>query len=391
MKGMIDDMAGVNGQLQAEVGDLRGNRSGGGAMDESDDVIELEMVVADMPPPPPRVASSLSTPLMQFRTKAIARDGENETNAWRWYISGVQPVAAGLTLQRSKLLLHDTAEITSTNLGMIIDIADIDTREFVSPGDDRFATDRMPTEHLQIFIDFVIKVVSKGVTSDSKARISTLERGLRSGLALLRRHCIECRNEVRIPANSKMLVNLANKGLRDGQRECSTTRPISSPGTTCHRSSGFSPRSSYQGGPGYPSTSVLVGFAIRSINLGPTLLRTGVGGAILGRYSTAGNGLKELVPAALAVASGYMLTIRIATGATAAAIANGAIVAPATATAGPTGAVVARGFRAVVAAAAAAAAATMAVAVEDATAAAVMEAVSLATRDTGLVVRQGKH
>lgn len=42
---------------------------------------------------------------------------------------------------------------------------------------------------------------------------ATLERGLRSGLEMLRQHCIECRQLVRIPANSRMLTDLVNLDL----------------------------------------------------------------------------------------------------------------------------------------------------------------------------------
>eukprot|EP00903_Cladosiphon_okamuranus_P017593 g16205.t1 len=151
MKGMIDDMVGVNGQLQVEIGDLLKNRSGGSVMDETDDV----------------------------EPEIVGPTGGGDADA-----------AAGTTTAARHGGHHEH------KLDMIIDIVGIDIREFVSPGDDRFATDRMPTEHLEIFIDAVANIVSKGVTSsDSKAHISTLERGMRSELGMLRRHWIECRNQ----------------------------------------------------------------------------------------------------------------------------------------------------------------------------------------------------
>eukprot|EP00903_Cladosiphon_okamuranus_P018945 g17422.t1 len=72
---------------------------------------------------------------------------------------------------------------TSGNLGMIIDIAGIDIGEFVPPGDDHFDTDRMITN------------AWRSSSTRHKACISPLERGLQSGLVVLRRHCIECRNQ----------------------------------------------------------------------------------------------------------------------------------------------------------------------------------------------------
>eukprot|EP00752_Nemacystus_decipiens_P011736 g10413.t1 len=186
-------------------------------MEGDDGTDEPEVVATNMRPPPPRVPSAAgSGVLTQIKTKAIMQAWAKPENSWQWYSTAVKPVAPGLSLQRAKRFMHSTAEITSKNLGMLTDIAGIEIREFMSPGDDRFATDRLPTEHLEIFIDALIKLVSKGVTSpENKTRIGTLEQGLRSGLTTLKRHCVECRSEVRIPANSKTLVNLVNYDLNE--------------------------------------------------------------------------------------------------------------------------------------------------------------------------------
>ena len=55
-------------------------------------------------------------------------------------------------------------------------------------------TDIALTERVEIFIDAVVAVVSRGVVEgDSVARIAVLKAGLRKGLRTLRQHTIECR------------------------------------------------------------------------------------------------------------------------------------------------------------------------------------------------------
>lgn len=210
MQERLNNAEGANGQLQAEFDDFRMSRAEAGAMDVADDAAEREVIVTDMPPPPSR-APGLAASMRHVKEKEDYRAWTNPANCWRWYITGVKPVATGLNVSRMKLIMHDKAEITTSNLGMLNDVSDVDIREFIAPGDDRFASDRMPTEHLEIFIDAIITLVSKGVHSSvSQGRVDALERGLRRGLDKLRQHCIECRNLVRVPENFSTLVDLAN-------------------------------------------------------------------------------------------------------------------------------------------------------------------------------------
>jgi len=218
MEGMLADAADTNTQLQAELDDLRISRSGPGsrAATDAEDDDERDVVVTNMPPPPPRTppAPALTAPMQQFSQKEDMRAWANTANSWRWFITGVKPMTTGLTLQRTKLLLHGKAEITARAHGMLADMAEIDVQEFIPYGDDPRATDRMPTEHLDIFIVATITLLSKGVVSSaSRARVAVLEQGLRSGLEMLRRHCIECRTQVRIRANFNMLVRQINTDL----------------------------------------------------------------------------------------------------------------------------------------------------------------------------------
>lgn len=105
----------------------------------TDDTAETDVIVTDMPPPPPREvpATGLTSTTRQFKRKGAARAWANTANSWRWIITATQPVATGLTLQRAKFLMHDKAETTKNNLGIINDIANIDIRKFAAPGDDR--------------------------------------------------------------------------------------------------------------------------------------------------------------------------------------------------------------------------------------------------------------
>eukprot|EP00903_Cladosiphon_okamuranus_P008586 g8236.t1 len=149
-----------------------------------------------------------------FSLKEDMRAWANTANSWRWFIAGGKPMTTGLTLQRTKLLLHGKAEITARAHGMLADVAEIEVQEFIPYGDDPRATDRKPTEHLDIYIVATITLLSKGVgSSASRARVAVLEQGLRSGLEILRRHRIECRTQVRLRANFNMLIRHINTDL----------------------------------------------------------------------------------------------------------------------------------------------------------------------------------
>ena len=174
--------------------------------------------MTDMPPPPPRnpTASALTVPMRQFSQKEDMKAWANAANAWSWFTTACKPMITGNSLQRTKLLLHGKATVTTKGHGILTDLADIDVQEFIPYRDEPHATDRMPTEHLEIFIVATITLISKGVASSAcRARVAVLEHGLRSGLEVLRRHCIECRTQVRVRANFDMLVSQVNHDLNE--------------------------------------------------------------------------------------------------------------------------------------------------------------------------------
>ena len=47
-------------------------------------------------------------------------------------------------------MMHDTVDVSTHVLGMLNDLGGFDVREFMAPEDDRYATDRMLTEQLEI-------------------------------------------------------------------------------------------------------------------------------------------------------------------------------------------------------------------------------------------------
>lgn len=139
---------------------------------------------------------------------------EHPINSKRRLLMGTRPVATGLSLQGTMGVLYDVADVSTAVLEMLNDLSGFDIREFVAPGDDRAATDRMLTGHFEIGISAVVKLVSKGVTSsEGKARVVILEEGFRSGLRQLRQHCVECRSRMRIGANFTMMADLVNLDL----------------------------------------------------------------------------------------------------------------------------------------------------------------------------------
>ena len=208
----LANRAGANLQLQAEIDDLRRSRPGTDTMDVVAGAEEAEVIVTDMAPPPPRASGQAQ--LRQFKLKEDMRAWNNPINSKRWLLTGTRPVATGLSLQGMMGVLHDVADVSTAVLGMLNDLSGFDIREFVAPGDDRTATDRLLTEHFEILISAVVKLISKGVTSSGgKARVVILEEGFRSGLRQLRQHCVECRSRMRIGANFTKMADLVNLDL----------------------------------------------------------------------------------------------------------------------------------------------------------------------------------
>ena len=101
--------------------------------------------------------------------------------------------------------------MTPAVLGMLNDLGGFDIRDFMAPGDNRFANDRLLTEQLETFILAMTQLLSKGVSSTvGWARIAVLQQGLQSGLRTLRQHSVECRSEMRIRANVNMVGMVAH-------------------------------------------------------------------------------------------------------------------------------------------------------------------------------------
>eukprot|EP00903_Cladosiphon_okamuranus_P006848 g6670.t1 len=206
----VNNLVGVNSQQQAEIDDIRTSQSGETLMDVTDDAEGSEVVVTDSPPPPPR-APAAST--VQIRAKQLIKQWHDPANSWRWYLSTTQPVAASMNLAQTKALLMKKAELISKNVGMLNKLASIDVRKFVPPGRSlRYGqvADRTPGDlHRRHRQDRVQRIPLQRQHS----RIATLEKGLRSGLEMLRQNCVENRGLVWIPANSRMLTDYINIDL----------------------------------------------------------------------------------------------------------------------------------------------------------------------------------
>ena len=216
LREQLEDREGTIQQMQRERDDERAGQEPDD-MDADANAGEPEVVVTNMAPPPPRAPrTSVATQdqIAQFLMKERIRSWRNPDHAKRWFLTASAPVAVSLNRSAMTAMMHDTVDVSTPVLGMLNDLGGFDVREFMAPEDDRYATDRMLTEQLEILIHAVIKVLSKGVSSvTGQARIAILHQGLQSGLRTLRQHSIECRSQMRIPANASLMADFINKDL----------------------------------------------------------------------------------------------------------------------------------------------------------------------------------
>lgn len=106
---------------------------------------------------------------------------------------------------------------------MLNDLAGIDVQSFVGPDDDFAAGGITLVEHLELCIQAIMKVVSRGVSSSGgSARVAILEAGFRKGLQARRRHSNECRSLMRIDGNYKTVADIIDVNLRQWSGQLST-------------------------------------------------------------------------------------------------------------------------------------------------------------------------
>jgi len=118
-----------------------------------------------------------------------------------------------------KAMIHDSVDASTPVLGMLNDLGGLDVREFMAPEDDRYATDRMLTEQLEVVIHAVIKILSKGVSPvTGQVRIAIFRQALQSGLRMLRQYSIECRSQMRTP-DKWLSQYIQAGGLRNAQHQ----------------------------------------------------------------------------------------------------------------------------------------------------------------------------
>ena len=124
--------------------------------------------------------------------KETIRSWVNPDHSKRWFRNATKPVAVSLTRQAMAAKMYDAVEVTPAVLGMLNDLGGFDIRDFMAPGDNYFANDRLLTEQLEIFIHAMTKLLPKRVSSTvGRARIAILQQGLQSGLRTLRQHSVE--------------------------------------------------------------------------------------------------------------------------------------------------------------------------------------------------------
>ena len=158
-------------------------------MDSEADREEPEVVISDMAPTAPRAPRSAAAQaqVRQFVMKKNIRSWVNPDHSKRWFLTTTKSVAVSLTRQAMAAMMYDTAEVTPAVLGMLNDLGGFDIRDFMAPGDDRFASDQLLTEQLEIFIHAKTKLLSEGVSSTAgRARIAVVQQGLQSGPRTLR-------------------------------------------------------------------------------------------------------------------------------------------------------------------------------------------------------------
>eukprot|EP00752_Nemacystus_decipiens_P017344 g15540.t1 len=121
-----------------------------------------------------------------------------------------------MSLTDMRTSLRGVAAVSSAVRDMLNSLGSFDIMEIAAPGDDPTDPHIPLTERLEILIDAIITITSKGVAGDvSAARVSALQAGLREGYTELRRHSNECRSLMRVRANYANMARLVNKDLNE--------------------------------------------------------------------------------------------------------------------------------------------------------------------------------
>eukprot|EP00752_Nemacystus_decipiens_P016838 g15070.t1 len=188
MQEEVDNRDGAVQQLQMKLDDAIAQGAGPGAPGreaggDGGDGDEPDVVVSNTTPPSPEAAAGSS-----WATRA--------------------PTA--------QLRLRGVATMSSAVGDMLNSLGSLDVMEIAAPGDDPTETHIPLTERLEILIDAIMKVSSKGVVGEVSApRFSALQAGLREGYTELRRHSNECRSQMRVRANYSNMACLVNKDLNE--------------------------------------------------------------------------------------------------------------------------------------------------------------------------------
>ena len=212
-------------QLQAEIDDVvrRGPDSdppeagaaGAGARAENGEVAIVGTVA-------PSAGAGRATVTMNVSSGHIQQVAfKEDLKAWRnpaaikpWLITTERPPFVGMSKTNMQAALRSVAHVSAPVVEMLNNLSDFDMRMFVPNGDDTRGEGISLPEHLEILIEAIQTIISKGVMSDEGLqRVEVLVKGLDRGLKMLRRHCNEFRSKLRSAENYDMMAGLVNDDL----------------------------------------------------------------------------------------------------------------------------------------------------------------------------------
>eukprot|EP00752_Nemacystus_decipiens_P018513 g16598.t1 len=181
MQEEIDNREGAVQQLQRQLDDAIAQGAGPGAPDpgaggdggDGGDGDEPDVVVTNTTPPSPEAAlgslQATRAPTAQVRLvcdKEEVKLWRNSTFSKKWVLTAHRPPEGTMSLTDMRTSLRGVAAVSSAVRDMLNSLGSFDIMEIAAPGDDPTDPHTPLTERLEILIDAIITITSKGVAGD---------------------------------------------------------------------------------------------------------------------------------------------------------------------------------------------------------------------------------